>query len=217
MSIKQGIFHFRPTVSYRYDTIRYRGDPMEGMVYGDPSASIMLNGYDISQYVESVIWSRKYDGNILSISFFQLNLDNCHEIENGIFTINRDAVEMMKEFGEYFITLDSTRVVSSLESSLSSYKCKYEYGPVYYCDTHNIQAVQKTCKKIHDKGLIYWEYFLKDESDYKQQNEWRFLIHDIANEFPLADNGGVNIQTDLRSDIPLFKTEELVSLRIFES
>lgn len=212
--IKKGIFHLRPTVAYRDDPVKYRGDPMEGKIFGNPAASFKINGFEISQWIESIIWSREFEGNILSMSFFQLNMDNCHEVEKGIYTINDDAVEKMKGFGDFFITLNSAHIIPSMEAALSGYKCNYEYHPVRYCDIHNYNAVQQCLKNMRDNGYMYSEFFLKDKSEYGPQNEWRFLIHDYANEFPLLDNGGVDLQTDFRSDVPLFKTEQLTTLRI---
>lgn len=212
--MKQGIFHFRPTQSFRDDPSSCRGDPMEGMVYGDPNSSFQIEGVEISKWIESIVWSKEYKGNILSLSLFQFNAENCHEIEKGIYCPNADAVEMMKDFGSSCIIMNSQQLVSSLEAALSDRKCNYEYHPIHYCDIKDHGAVRQFFQDMKKEKSLYPEFFLKDRTTYGLQNEWRFLIHDIADEFPLTANGGVNIHTPFRTQIPLFKTDDLTSLRV---
>lgn len=212
--IQQGIFHFTPTQSFREDPSACRGDPMEGRVFGDPNGTFKINGFEISQWIESVIWSKEYEGNILSISFFLLSMENCHEIEDGVFTINEEAIKMMKGFGDSFIILNPYSFISYMKAALSESKCNYECHSIQYCDIKDYQAVRRFFKKMEKEGSLYPEFFIKDRSNYGLQNEWRFLIHDLANEFPLTANGGVNIKTGFSTEMPIFKSEQLSTLRI---
>lgn len=212
--IKQGVFHFRPTNSYRIDPTSFRGDPMEGKAFGDPSGSFQIDGFEISQWIEEIVWSKEYEGNILSISFFQLNMNNCHEVEDGLFTLNENAIKMMQQFGDSFIAINPFQFISSIETALSGLKCNYEFHPIHYCDIKDYNAVRQFFRRMHDANSLYSEFFLKDESQYGFQNEWRFLIHDQDNELPLEENGGVNIHTGFRTEIPIFKTEDIETLRV---
>ena len=212
--IQQGIFHFRPTQSFRDDPLISRGDSMEGRVFGNPNGSFKINGLEISQWIESIIWSKEYEGNILSTSFFLLNMENCHELGEGVFTINEDSIEMMKSFGDSFIILNPYIFISCMKTALSKYKCNYEYHRVHYCDIRDHYAVNDYFDKMKRENSLYPEFFLKDRSNYALQNEWRFLIHDQDNEFPLTANGGVNISTEFRTEIPIFNIEQLTTLRL---
>lgn len=215
--IKNGVFYFRPVQSFRDDPTEHRGDANEGITYLDvkrPGASFKINDIEIVQRIESVSYSKEYEGNTLSLSLSKLNLDNCHEIDSGLYTINLDFLEEMKSFGSSFIFIDPIQFVECMKQALSACKCNYEYRSIYYCDKRDGAAVQKHFDRMKEIDSWYGELFLKDITEYGLQNEWRFLIHDIANEFPLTVNGGVNIQTPYRSNMPIFHTDDLKSLQI---
>lgn len=49
-----------------------------------------------------------------------------------------------------------------------------------------------------------------------KQNEWRIIIHDINNEFPIEGGGGVNIVTAFQTKMPIFETRSLKTLLLSE-
>ena len=215
--IKDGVFYFRPVQSFRDDPMKHRGDSNEGITYLDvarPGASFKINNVEIIQLIESIAFSKEYEGNTLSLSLSKLDLNNCHEIESGIYTINEDFLEEMRNFGSSFIIIEPIQFIESMKKALSKCKCNYEYRSIYYCDKRDGDAVQKHFDKMKEIDSWYGELFLKDIAEYGLQNEWRFLIHDIANEFPLTVNGGVNIQTTYRSKMPIFHIDDLNTLQI---
>ena len=135
--IQQGVFHFSSIETYRDDPTSFRGDEMEGKLFGDPKSPFLINGIDISPYLKSVIFSKEYEGRILSICFSKLDLNNCHEIGEDLYTPNNDFIEEMTKFGTSFITISSYEFCDCMAKALENKKCSYSFHSIIYNDKND--------------------------------------------------------------------------------
>ena len=55
--LKNGIVHFSPIELFQEDVTTFRGDKMEGKEYLDLSKPFVVNGVDISAYIEKAVIS----------------------------------------------------------------------------------------------------------------------------------------------------------------
>lgn len=210
--LKEGIVHFRPLSSFIGDSTHFRGDRLEGKLLVDLSHPFLINGVDCAPYAQEI--TRTYDGfeSILSFSVSKLDLTNCHITKDGLFTPNDDFIEEMKQFGSHVLIFSAENFISELNETLRLHKCNYSYHPIFYCDKTDHASISKHFKDKGDSADPYEYCFIKDYSPYAKQNEWRIVIHDIADEFPIEKTGGVNITTKFHTEIPIFETTELRTL-----
>ena len=212
--LKDGIVHFGRLSTYITDPTNFRGDPREASLLVDTKRPIIINGYDISPYVMEAKQTFVGFDSILSFSASMLDHNNCHAIDNELYTVNKEFIEEMRQFGDSFLVIDAGYFISCIRDALKSHSCNYTYHPIFYCDKADHEAIVKHFK---DSGKIDdpYEYcFVKDPTPYKKQNEWRIIIHDIDNEFADMSNNGLNIQTGFRDRMPIFETSVLHTMRI---
>ena len=56
--------------------------------------------------------------------------------------------------------------------------------------------------------------FVKDTSNaYPLQNEWRMIFLDYSNHYRLDGTSGINLRTDFSTQMPIFSTDQLGTLR----
>ena len=217
--LKDGIVHFRPLSSFVEDATCFRGDRLEGRLLIDLSHPFLVNGVDFRPYVKEVISSYVGLESILSFSAAMLDYNNCHATEDGLFTPNDDFIAEMQQFGSYFLVFSADDFILAINEAIQGRKAHYMYRPICYCDKTDSPGVTKYFETIRNQGTTprpYDNCFLKDRTPYFKQNEWRVIIDDIANEFPVGDNGGVNIQTAFRTAMPIFETPLLKTLFMSE-
>ena len=59
--------------------------------------------------------------------------------------------------------------------------------------------------------------FVKDTSNaYPLQNEWRMIFLDHSNHYRLNGTSGINLRTDFSTQMPIFRTDQLGTLRCTE-
>lgn len=214
--LKDGIVHFRPLASFVEDSTHFRGDRLETFLLGDPSYPLIINGTDFSPYIKEI--KHTYDGfsDILSFSVAKLDHNNCHLSQDGIYAVNDDFINEMKQFGSHVLIFRAEDFITAMRKALKPYNCNVAYRSIYYCDKTNYAAISKHFTDLGDSEDPYEYCFIKDYTPYAKQNEWRIFIHDVKNEFPIEDTGGVNIKTEFRTKIPLFETNALTSLFLSE-
>ena len=210
--LKSGSVHFRPVEYFQNEPTAFRGDRMEGKLYIDSTKPILINGFDISPYVEEVTQTYQIDGNVLSFSASKLSKKVCHRNEDGTFTPNNDFISEMLKFGEYVLAFNGYEFIDKLREALGKQQCPLKYRSILYCDKKSPKDVQSLFTGLteEDKDLVY--FFIKD-NDYSIQNEWRMVLFDIDNLFTIGANGGVNIETEFNTGIPIFKTADLITLK----
>lgn len=213
--LKNGVVHFRPLSSFVGDSTRFRGDRLEGRILLDLSHPFLINGVDLAPYAKEIVLS--YDGfdSILSFSAAILNHDNCHVTKDGLFTPNDDFIEEMIQFGDHVLVFQAEEFIWELREKLKMHRCNYLYRPIFYCDKSDHTAISKYFEDKRNEGNPPDPYdycFIKDRTPYSKQNEWRIIIHDVNNEFPIEDSGGANIVTAFRTGMPIFETRLLKTL-----
>lgn len=209
--LQKGIVHFRPLSTFEKDPTKFRGDPLEAKLLLDPNQPFLINGVPIPAPSQVSYTFDGYDS-ILSFSASKLDYKNCHEIDKGIFSPNEDFVQEMQQFGDYFLILSANALIDSLERRLQGEKCNYGHKSIRYNNKSNYESNTDVFQDQHFGS--YNICFVKDEPQYGLQNEWRFIIDDYANQFPLIDNGGVNLQTDFSTETPIFETKLLHTLQM---
>lgn len=214
--LRHGIVHFSPLSKYINDSTLFRGDRLEGKLLINAHEPITINGVDISPYVKEITYSNIGSAGILTFCASILSHNNCHPISENLFVPNDNFIDEMKKFGEYVLVVQYEPFCQSLEQALESKKCSYEYHPIAYC---NKDLYDDSARILRSKfaNSHYGECFIKDFDLYRIQGEWRFIIDDSDNEFPIEANGGVNIQTNFSTEMPIFCAEDLRTLEISEN
>lgn len=215
--LKDGVVHFRPLSSFKNDSTHFRGDRLEATLLIDKSHPVIINGMDISPYIKEV--TQTFDGfdSILSFSAAKLDYNNCHAIEDGLFTVNDDFIAEMEQFGSHFLIFSAEEFIWGLEESLKMHTCNFVYHSIFYCDKTDHAAISRHFKDIEDTAEPYEYCFIKDYTPYAKQNEWRIIIHDINSVFQIEDSGGVNIKTNFSTKMPIFETAALKTLQMSEN
>lgn len=209
--IQQGTFYFKPTASFRDDSDSVRRDEMEGRYY--IPRNITLNGVDMTSFVESVTFSREYEGMILSISFSMINQDCCHTTDEGLYSLNDSFIKHMRKFGDSFLVFSLEYFLDCVKRDFDSRSCRTAYRPILYYDKGSDAHI--STEMVSD--LLkepYGEFFWKDKRKYSLENEWRMIIHDIVNEFQISPDGGAHIQTSFRTESPIFSIDALNTVQI---
>lgn len=213
--LRNGIVHFRPLSTYINDSTQYRGDKLEGQLLIDPSKPFKINGVDISPYIKEIKYSFVGSEDILTFCASMLSHNNCHPISDNMFVPNDDFIDEMKKFGEYVLIIQYAHFFQALEQALKNKRCSYECHPVAYINK-NLYGDTSRILRSKFENTPYGECFIKDYDLYHSQEEWRFIIKDSDNEFPLEANGGVNIQTNFSTEMPVFSIESFRTLKVSE-
>lgn len=214
--LKEGIIHFSPLSSYIDDSTCFRGDRLEGKLLADLNQTFLINGVDVIPYVQEIVHT--YDGfeSILSFSVSKIDFTNCHISSDGLYTPNADFIEEMSQFGSHVLIFSSNDFILELGRIFTRHKCNISYKSVFYCNKSDHEAIVKYFQVVADASDPYEYCFIKDASPYAKQNEWRAIIHDLGNEFPVDRTGGVNIQTAFHTEMPIFESVALRTLQVSE-
>ena len=212
--LKNGIIHFSPLSTFVEDSSCFRGDPLEGKLLIDLSHPVLINGLDITPYIEQATQSFVGFESILSFSASMLNHANCHAYKNGLYSPNDDYIAEMEQFGSHVLIFSANDFIIALNKTLKSHTCNFEYHPIFYCNKTDHTAISKYMKGRQIEKNPYDYCFIKDHTPYSKQNEWRTIIHDIDGEFPIDSTGGFNLKTEFCTKMPIFETLELKSLQV---
>lgn len=214
--LKEGIVHFRPLSSFIEDTSNFRGDRLEGSLLIDTSYPILINGFDIAPYTKEAVQTFVGFDSILSFSIAKLDHTNCHAIKDGLFALNDDFIEEMKQFGSHVLIFSADDFIRGLTKAIEKHKCICAYGPISYYDKTDHAKISKHFQSLADSENPYEYCFIKDFFPYSKQNEWRVIIDDVNDEFHINDTGGVNIKTEFHTEMPIFDTTALTTLQASE-
>ncbi len=211
--LKAGVLHFRPLDVFSKDLTSFRGDHLEGKLRYPKNEKLIVNGLDISPYIKEATISCVGFENILSFSLALLDINNCHVIEEDLYTPNDDFICEMQQFGDHFLILPPD-MITALKKKLETYNCYWKRQSIFYCDKSDFKTIRNHYIKKNGSVSEYDLHCFTKELSYSKQNEYRFIIHDFENEFPLDKNGGVNIKADFTVEMPIFETSSLRTLRI---
>ncbi|MBR3704723.1 MAG: hypothetical protein IKM11_04490 [Oscillospiraceae bacterium] len=213
--LKDGVVHFRPLSSFAGDSTRFRGDRLEGRLLLDLSHPFLINGVDYAPYAKEIVLSYEGVDSILSFSAAMLSYENCHVTKDGLFTPNDDFIEEMLQFGEHVLIFCAEDFLEGMRQKIAMHRCNCLYRSIFYCDKTSHKEISDYFEERQNAGEPSDPYdycFIKDKTPYSKQNEWRIIIHDTHNEFPIESSGGVNVETKFRTHMPIFETLSLKTL-----
>lgn len=212
--LRTGIVHFSRLETFQKDPTTFRGDKMEGKHYIDPSKPFLINGTDFSGYVKEATISYEFDNCVvLSFSASMLSFQTCHIVSEGLYTPNDNFIAEMKQFGDSFLIIDASALINALKKEFESTRCSYEYHPIVYIDKRNYNQIQAYYTGLDNDRKITGHLFVKDTvRSYPLQNEWRVIVFDHENHYPLSDDS-TNIQTSFTTQMPIFSIDELKTLQ----
>ena len=212
--LKNGIVHFSPIELFQEDPTDFRGDKMEGKHYIDTSKPFLINGTDISMYIKEAVVSYELNCPVCSFSASLLSYNNCHMVSGGEYAPNDDFIAEMKKFGDYFLVFNAFDFIDSLAKEFEITGCGYEYHPVVYIDKHNHELVRGYFDTKSEDQKSTAHLFVKDTmNSYPLQNEWRMIFLDHSNHYRLNGTSGINLRTDFSTQMPIFSTDQLDTLR----
>ena len=214
--LKKGFVHFRPVEYFQNEPTSFRGDPMEGKLYLDPSKPFLINGIDFSHYIQEAVITYETEGNTLSFSASRLSKNNCHLNEDGTYSPMDSFIQEMSQFGEYFLLLNGNEFIDELLKVLVPIRCPASWHPIVYCDKNDHAKIQEVIGKAKENGNNESMYLFIKDSTYCFQNEWRMVIFDINSSFQIGTNGGVDIMTKFSTEMPIFRTKDLKTLQCSE-
>ena len=215
--LKNGIVHFSPIEQFQEDPTDFRGDKMEGKHYIDTSKPFLINGTDISMYIEEAVVSSELNCPVCSFSASLLSYNNCHMVSEGEYAPNDDFIAEMRKFGDYFLVFNAFDFIDSLAKEFEITGCGYEYHPMVYIDKHNHELVRGYFDTKSEDQKSTAHLFVKDTSNaYPLQNEWRMIFLDHSNHYRLNGTSGINLRTDFSTRMPIFSTDQLGTLRCTE-
>ena len=215
--LKNGIVHFSPIEQFQEDPTDFRGDKMEGKHHIDTSKPFLINGTDISMYIKEAVVSYELNCPVCSFSASLLSYNNCHMVSEGEYAPNDDFIAEMKKFGDYFLVFNAFDFIDSLAKEFEITGCGYEYHPVVYIDKHNHELVRGYFDTKSEDQKSTAHLFVKDTSNaYPLQNEWRMIFLDHSNHYRLNGTSGINLRTDFSTQMPIFSTYQLGTLRCTE-
>ena len=215
--LRNGIVHFSPIELFQKDSTSFRGDKMEGREYIDLSKPLVVNGLDISKYLSEAILSAELSCQIFSFSASLLSFKNCHLTSNGNYTPNNDFIAEMRQFGDYFLVIDSSTFINALAEKLNVSECGFEYHSITYIDKHDHDSVQNYYinQPVDQKQTAH--FFIKDKANsYWLQYEWRYIMLDYKHRYTPDIRGGINLQTGFSTDAPIFNVDTLCTLQCSE-
>lgn len=194
--LKKGIIHFSEIQTFQHDPTNFRGDKMEGKHYMNPRSPFIINGVDISSYIEEGVFSYEMNCNVLSFSASMISRKNSHKISDKIYTINEDFLQEMEQFGKFCLIFWPQNFISAMKDELNRTKCDYEYHPVTYINKHDYKSIQEYYDQMSEERKRTGHLFVKNAvGGYPLQNEWRFIIFDTKNAYRVNQMGGINIKT----------------------
>ena len=91
--LKNGIVHFSPIELFQEDVTTFRGDKMEGKEYLNLSKPFVVNGVDISAYIEKAVISSIPDCPVRSFSASLLSHKNCHMVSEDTYALNENLLQ----------------------------------------------------------------------------------------------------------------------------
>ena len=212
--LKNGIVHFSPIEQFQEDPTDFRGDKMEGKHYIDTSKPFLINGTDISMYIKEAVVSYELNCPVCSFSASLLSYNNCHMVSEGEYAPNDDFIAEMRKFGDYFLIFNAFDFIDSLAKEFEITGCGYEYHPMVYIDKHNHELVRGYFDTKSEDQKSTAHLFVKDTTNsYPLQNEWRMIFLDHSNHYRLNGTSGINLRTDFSTQMPIFSTVQLGTLR----
>mgnify|MGYP004534339777 FL=1 len=212
--LKNGIVHFSPIELFQEDVTTFRGDKMEGKEYLGLSKPFVVNGVDISAYIEEAVISGIPDCPVRSFSASLLSHKNCHMVSEDTYALNDNFIAEMSQFGDHALLFNFYDFVNALVKNLEAAGCGYGYHPIKYIDKRNHGLIREYYDKIGEDSKSMAHLFVKDTANsYPLQNEWRFVFFDDNNYFHLGEGDGKNLCTEFSTQMPVFTTDELCTLR----
>lgn len=211
--LQHGIVHFSALKVFQSDPTSFRGDKMEGRLYIDPKQPLLINGFDISPFIDSCVVS--YDATCPEFSFSASILSKriCRKCSDGLYTIDPAYLAEMRQFGECFMLINASAFIDALQAEFSKTRCDYEYHPVVYINKNCYPAIYEYFGNLSPARKRTGHLFLKDDANsYRIQNEWRLVFFDVDHHYP-SDNHGVNIKTNFSTKMPVLEAEDLTALR----
>ena len=97
--LRNGIVHFSTLKTFQKDPTSFRGDKMEGRLYIDPKQPMLVNGLDISSFMKECVISYETNCPEFSFSASILSRKNCHKCTDGLYTVNQEYLNEMRQFG----------------------------------------------------------------------------------------------------------------------
>ena len=214
--LRNGIVHFSTLKTFQKDPTSFRGDKMEGRLYIDPKQPMLVNGLDISSFMKECVISYETNCPEFSFSASILSRKNCHKCTDGLYTVNQEYINEMRQFGECFLIINAFELIEALRTEFSNTGSGFEYHPIVYINKTNYSKIQEYFNNLSSKNRLTGHLFLKDDTNsYRIQNEWRMVLFDFNNHYP-ADNNGVNVKTCYLTEMPVLDTESLATLRCSE-
>ena len=194
--LKNGIVHFSPIELFQEDPTNFRGDKMEGREYMDPSKPFLINGTDISMYIDEAVVSYELNCPVYSFSASLLSYNNCHMVSEGEYAPNDDFIAEMRKFGDYFLVFNAFDFIDSLAKEFEITGCGYEYHPMVYIDKHNHELVRGYFDTKSENQKSPAHLFVKDTTNsYPLQNEWRMSFLDHSNHYRLSNSSSMAEKT----------------------
>ena len=216
--LRNGIVHFSTLETFQKDPTTFRGDRLDGRLLLDPSKPFVINGHDYSPYIKEAILSYETDRPQLSFSASMLSKKNCHKISNDLYSVNRDFVDEMRNFGEYFLIINAFEFINAMEDELEKAQCYYEYHRMTYIDKNDHLQIQSYFAGLSSERREFAHLFIKDTANsYPLQNEWRLVAFDIDNYYHAIGCDGINIQTGFSTQMPVLETAQLITLQCSEN
>lgn len=175
--LKNGIVHFSPIELFQEDVTTFRGDKMEGKEYLNLSKPFVVNGVDISAYIEKAVISSIPDCPVRSFSASLLSHKNCHMVSEDTYALNDNFIAEMSQFGDHALLFNFSDFVNALVKNLEAAGCGYGYHPIKYIDKRNHGLIREYYDKIDEDSKSMAHLFVKDTANsYPLQNEWRFVF-----------------------------------------
>ncbi len=214
--LRNGMVHFRPIEYFQNEETAFRGDAMEGKLFLDPNKPFSINGHDYTDLIKEAIISYIIEGEMLSFSAAMLNKRNCHLINSELYTPNSDFINEMTKFGEYCLLFNGHDFVHHLRATLDRIQANYEWHPIFYHDKHDYDGIHAHFDSLTEERKQFCSLFIKG-TEYSNQHEWRMVIFDTRNQFPISDTGGVSINTEFTTQMPVIEAQLLHTLTCDES
>ena len=138
-------------------------------------------------------------------------------VSEGEYAPNDDFIAEMRKFGDYFLVFNAFDFIDSLAKEFEITGCGYEYHPMVYIDKHNHELVRGYFDTKSEDQKSTAHLFVKDTTNsYPLQNEWRMIFLDHSNHYRLNGTSGINLRTDFSTQMPIFSTDQLGTLRCTE-
>lgn len=119
--LKNGIVHFSPIELFQEDVTTFRGDKMEGKEYLNLSKPFVVNGVDISAYIEKAVISSIPDCPVRSFSASLLSHKNCHMVSEDTYALNDNLQQQaMALYAEMFLNSSDNNVTSGTLSDIAA-------------------------------------------------------------------------------------------------